>query len=243
MDKISNITAVLIVKNEEEVLKDCLTSLVPFAEVVIYLNDSTDKSEEIARSFANTKIVIGPFLGGFGATRNAAAAHARNDWIFHIDADETVSNQLLVSIKQANFDNPHCLYRVQRFNKFLGKVLSKELLKRLYNRKIFHFEEHVHEQLRTFNGIEIDNTPVLAGVIYHHEPSFSKMKAKAKQYARLYADSGKPRRSFIVSLVVILYKFFLTYLIKGRIFKGKAGILHSYLICYQLYLRYRLPRG
>lgn len=62
MNKITKITPVLIVKNEEEVLEDYLHSLKRFEEVVIDFNNSTDAGEEIAARFTNVKITTGPFF-------------------------------------------------------------------------------------------------------------------------------------------------------------------------------------
>lgn len=245
MDKISDISAVLIVKNEEEVLKDCLISLERFAEVVIYLNDSTDKSEEIARSFTNTKIVSGPFLEGFGATRNAAAAHARNDWIFGIDADERCSEQLLDSI--ASFDtqqNPPQVGRVVRANYFMGKQFESVVFARLYQRKHYHYEQLVHEDLvPSQRGGGIVQQVLLSGQLQHLLPDFTRLCEKARLYAKLAANSGKPRRSVVVSFILAGYKFILWYLLRGCVLRGKAGLLYACQAYYYAYTKYRIPRS
>lgn len=243
MQDITKISAVLIVRNEETVLEDCLQSLHRFREVVIYLNESTDRSEEIAKSFPNTKVVIGPFLDGFGETRNVAASHASNDWIFHIDADERCSEQLIDSF--ANFNpNPATppLFQVHMSFIFMNKVLARDPRKRLYQRKLYDYQGKVHEQLLPIHGEAINEHPFLAGTLNHQQPDFDKMCIKARRYARLYADSGRPRRNIVLAAIITLYKFINVFLIKGRILKGKAGLLYCYLICYEIYLRYRLPR-
>ncbi|HYQ75315.1 glycosyltransferase [Cellulomonas sp.] len=83
------VSAVLIVKNEEAVLDDCLASVAWADEVVVYDTGSTDATVEIARRHTHV-VVEGYWDDDFGGARNRAMAHATGDWVLVLDADEVV---------------------------------------------------------------------------------------------------------------------------------------------------------
>lgn len=82
------ISAVLIVKDEEDYLARCLESVRWVDEIVVYDTGSTDRTVEIARQFTDT-VVEGYWNDDFGDARNRAIAHATSDWVLIVDADET----------------------------------------------------------------------------------------------------------------------------------------------------------
>lgn len=84
----TTVSAVLIVKDEEAVLEECLTSVAWADEVVVYDTGSSDATVEIARRLATT-VVEGYWDDDFGAARNRALAHATSEWVLIVDADET----------------------------------------------------------------------------------------------------------------------------------------------------------
>lgn len=84
------VSAVLIVKDEEAVLDDCLAALSWADEVVVYDTGSTDRTREIARRHTD-RVVDGHWDDDFGAARARALAHATGDWVLSVDADEVVA--------------------------------------------------------------------------------------------------------------------------------------------------------
>jgi glycosyltransferase involved in cell wall biosynthesis len=86
------ISAVLCVRNEESQLAACLATLGFASEIVVVLDRSTDGSRAIAERFG-TRIVEGAFERE-GDRRHAGIDAAAGPWIFEIDADERVSDEL-----------------------------------------------------------------------------------------------------------------------------------------------------
>ncbi|GIG27674.1 glycosyltransferase family 2 protein [Cellulomonas marina] len=82
-----SIAAVLIVKDEEDVLRPCLESVGWADEVVVYDTGSTDATVEVARA-CGARVVEGYWDDDFGAARNRALEHVTADWVLSIDADE-----------------------------------------------------------------------------------------------------------------------------------------------------------
>ena len=90
------ISAVISVHNEEAQLADCLEGLRFADEIVVLLDKCSDKSGEIARKF--TKRVIEDSWTIEGDRRNAGIEACQGKWIFEIDADERVSEELGLEI-------------------------------------------------------------------------------------------------------------------------------------------------
>lgn len=84
------ISAVLIVKNEEAVLDECLAALDWVDEIVVYDTGSTDSTREIAEKYT-THVIDGYWDDDFGGARNRALEHASGDWVLTVDADEVFS--------------------------------------------------------------------------------------------------------------------------------------------------------
>ena len=84
------ISAALIVKNEEAVLRDCLESIKDHvSEIVIVDTGSTDDTVAIAKEYTD-KVYTFLWIDDFAAARNFALDKTKGDWILSIDADETL---------------------------------------------------------------------------------------------------------------------------------------------------------
>lgn len=103
----NGIAAVLIVKNEEQLLDRCLRSLEGVDQIVVLDTGSTDKTIEIAKAHTDdvfTTETIVPFH--FAEARNRALKHVRQDWVITIDADEVLNPQSLGHIRKALWRQP-----------------------------------------------------------------------------------------------------------------------------------------
>lgn len=83
----------MIVKNEEQVLKRCLDTLVPcMDEIVIVDTGSTDRTKEIAGEYTDL-IYDFAWTGSFADARNFAASKATKEYIYTADADEYLESE------------------------------------------------------------------------------------------------------------------------------------------------------
>ena len=91
------LTVVVITRNEEDNLADCLDS-VPFANEIVVVDDgSTDATLEIAARYTDN--VLSRELDRFGRQKQFAIEQATRDWILVLDADERVTEELAESIR------------------------------------------------------------------------------------------------------------------------------------------------
>ncbi|WP_281349950.1 glycosyltransferase [Paenibacillus tengchongensis] len=83
----------LIVKNEADLLRQCLDSLAGADEIIVVDTGSTDNTVEVARSYG-THVLHFEWNDNFSEARNAGLARAATDWILVLDADEQLQTRV-----------------------------------------------------------------------------------------------------------------------------------------------------
>jgi glycosyltransferase involved in cell wall biosynthesis len=104
------LSVVVIAKNEEKRLAECLKSAA-FAEEIVVLDDmSTDRTVEIAKSFGAK--VFQRTMDIEGRHRNYAYSLATQPWVFSLDADERITPELAKELAEvaAKPNDPHTCY-------------------------------------------------------------------------------------------------------------------------------------
>jgi glycosyltransferase involved in cell wall biosynthesis len=83
-----SISACMIVKNEEDLLPDCLDSIRDWVtEIIVVDTGSTDRTVAIAKEYG-ARIFHQEWENDFSKHRNFSIEQATGDWVFIIDADE-----------------------------------------------------------------------------------------------------------------------------------------------------------
>ncbi|MBI1978366.1 MAG: glycosyltransferase family 2 protein [Candidatus Omnitrophica bacterium] len=140
------ITVVIIAKNEERNLPDCLRSISWAKEIIVVDGGSKDKTVEIARSYGAK--VLHREMDIEGRHRNFAYAQATQDWILSLDADERVSPELASEIATVIKENdpgiagyaiPIKTFIGNRWIKAAGYYPARKL--RMHRRGKFRYEE------------------------------------------------------------------------------------------------------
>ncbi len=84
----TKISAVLIAKNEKDLIGRCLDSVKDADEIIVVDTGSTDNTIEIAKSYTDKVYDDFTWCDSFQKARNHAKAKATGDWILSIDCDE-----------------------------------------------------------------------------------------------------------------------------------------------------------
>ena len=175
--KIPTISACMIVKNEEELLPQCLASIKDFVdEIIVVDTGSTDGTVAIAEHFG-AKIYHHPWEYDFSKHRNQSLSYATCDWILQIDADEElaagVGQILRDTLRRGSADYYLCpFFDIDRH----GKVAAVYNLIRLFrNHMGIIFTRKVHNQLQvqgkgSYSKIRFNH--------YGYDLSSEKMEAK-----------------------------------------------------------------
>lgn len=125
------ISAIVLAKNEEKNIKDCLEGLKWCDEILVIDDYSEDKTAAVAKSMG-AKVVNHALSGDFAQQRNFGLQQvyteqgrsAQADWVFFVDADERVSPRLTQEIKkEISKNNSINGYYFRRLDNFMGKFL------------------------------------------------------------------------------------------------------------------------
>jgi glycosyltransferase involved in cell wall biosynthesis len=116
------LSALIVARNEEARLPDCLASCAFSDEVVVVLDRSTDRSAEIARDHGARVVEGGWELEG--ERRNAGLDACTGDWVLEVDADERVSPDLAAAIRATVATSTHAWHQVPVDN-YVGERLVR----------------------------------------------------------------------------------------------------------------------
>ncbi|TAK54975.1 MAG: glycosyltransferase family 2 protein, partial [Bacteroidetes bacterium] len=114
------LSVIIITLNEERNIRECLESVKWADEIILVDSGSVDNTVTIAREFTD-KVFVTEWKG-FGETKNFALTKATHDWVFWIDADERVPNELAHEIQgiMTSEATQFSAYEVARRAYFLG---------------------------------------------------------------------------------------------------------------------------
>jgi len=115
-EQTATVSACMIVKDEEELLPECLESIRDWIdELVVVDTGSTDRTIEIAESYG-ARVFHQPWEGNFSKHRNFSIAQATCDWIFIIDADERICQEDVPLIKKVLNQRDYNIISINVFN-------------------------------------------------------------------------------------------------------------------------------
>jgi glycosyltransferase involved in cell wall biosynthesis len=98
MNEDGALSALVVARDEEQKLGDCLDRLAFADEIVVVLDRCRDRSRQVALGFTN-RILEGAWERE-GPRRNAGIALCRGRWVLEVDADERVGPELAAEIRR-----------------------------------------------------------------------------------------------------------------------------------------------
>jgi len=238
------VSAAIISRDAELTIKATLDSLTDFAEVVVYDNGSNDRTVEIAQSFPNVRVHTGEFLG-FGPTKNHAAGLASQDWIFSIDSDECVSDQLRASIAAADLTDDKVAYQILRINYLMGRPVrhsgwNNDWLLRLYNRNSTQVNDAaVHEKVQAPIGGQVKR---LSGELSHSAVrDLGDFLVKINRYTELNRQQARRLQSPLLIALRSIWTFLRIYFLKLGFLDGWRGLVIAVCDANGTFFKYMKP--
>ncbi|CAN7452738.1 glycosyltransferase [Paenibacillus sp. LjRoot56] len=149
----------MIVKNEEETLERCLSSVQGSVdEIIIIDTGSTDRTKEIARQFTH-RVYDFEWMDDFSAARNFAFQKAEKDYILWLDADDILlprDADKFLALKQSlpwQTDAVSMVYNLA-FDEFGHVTVSLRRNRLVKRERGFRWIGVVHEYLEVIGAIE-----------------------------------------------------------------------------------------
>lgn len=246
------ITAVVLTKNEEDNIAECLRSLKWCDEIIVIDDYSTDKTVHIAQNFS-ARVYLHSLDNNFSAQRNYGLEKAKGDFVLFVDADERISPGLLSEItsilhQQASFVYENCNgYYMKRKDFIWGKSLkfgetaSIKLL-RLARKNVGKWQGNVHERWAVKGKTAVLKNPLLH---YPHKDITSFLH-EINYYTDLVAKDLFTRGKKTNFLSILFYpqiKFLYNYIVLRGYLDEIPGFIvalimsfHSFLVRGKLWL-------
>jgi glycosyltransferase involved in cell wall biosynthesis len=236
------LSAIVIAKNEEKNIGACLDSLKFCDERIVVDGGSEDATAAIAEK-KGARVVVSPEWKGFGPQKNYALSLAKGDWVFSIDADERVSQELAALMRSVIAEGLYDAYEMPRLSTFCGKPMRHsgwypDYVLRLFRRGKARFSDDlVHEKVICEGEVSRLREPLIHHPVDRLEDSLSRMDRYSTARAQMIVDSGR-RVSFMTGIVRGLWTFLQTYFIRLGFLDGREGFLLAVANAEGTYYRY-----
>lgn len=233
------ISAIILTKNEEKNIEKCLMSLNWCDELIVIDDNSEDKTREIAKK--NGARVVLKKLTSFSSQRNYGESITKNEWIFHIDADEVVPESLKLEILNAISSSLSMSgYSLRREDFLWGKKIRygdgmNLKFVRLGRRGTGEWVGEVHEKWKIPGPIGELRTPL----IHYPHQNVAEFLSEINKYSTLRSGELAREGKKSSALSILFYtkgKFLDNYLIKLGLLDGVPGLIRALMMSYYTFL-------
>ena len=223
------LSVILITRNEEANLDDCLTSLDGIAQQIVVVDtNSSDRTLEIAKKHGAT-ISQPTDWPGFGPQKNRALDLANGEWVLSLDADERLTPALKSEILTAIQHNARVdCFAIPRLSWYCGRFIrhsgwSPDYVHRLFKRGTARFSDDlVHERLIPNGQVAKLENPLL----HYSFMNYSQVLQKLDRYSTASAEQAFAKGKTSSPLKAVLHgawAFFRTYILRAGFLDGPQG--------------------
>ncbi|HHB91868.1 MAG TPA: glycosyltransferase family 2 protein [Thioploca sp.] len=238
-----NLSVIIITKNEEHCIENCLNSIAWCDEIIIVDSGSTDNTITICNKFTD-KIYIKNNWQGFGHQKNLALTKATGKWVLSIDADEQVPIALRQEIEFVINSSELFAFRIPRLSNYCGKWMRHsgwfpDYIIRLFKRNYASFtNDLIHEKIQVNN----DKIGTLQNSLLHYsftslEEVLEKINSYSSANAQMHYEKDK-QSSLKQAVWHGLWAFIRTYLLRAGFLDGKEGFMLAVSNAEGTYYRY-----
>lgn len=207
------ISAIIIARNEEAMIANCIDTLRWCDEVYVVDHASTDNTASLAKH-QGAKVVSAPEHATFADLRNLGMQEATGEWLFYIDADERVTPALkrdIIHVVEGAF-KPSA-YRLKRNNIHYGKWMQHggwqhDTLVRLFRADaIKHWDGKVHEHAEVVGEIGDLVEPLIHLTHRNMADGIRKSLEWTDIEARLLLEAKHPPITALRLLKIVIWDF------------------------------------
>ncbi len=227
----NKISVIVITKDEERNIIDCLKSVEWADEIIVVDSESTDRTIELAKQFSD-KIFTRKWEG-YVSQKRYALSLATNEWVLSLDADERITPELKQEILNLTFKN-FSGYKIRRKNFLLKKEITscgweKDYQLRLMKKDKTSFSDRlVHEKFIVDGEVSTLKNPML----HYTFSSFSDYLNKINYYTSLKAQELFKKKKRVGAWTIFSHTvsaFFAFYIFRKGFKDGVYGLIISFL--------------
>ena len=238
------LSVILITRNEESNLDDCLASLDGIAQqIVVVDSNSTDGTLEIANRYGALMAYPSDWPG-FGPQKNRALDLATCDWVLSLDADERLTPALKSEILTAiNHSAQINCFAIPRLSWYCGRFIrhsgwSPDYVDRLFRRGTARFSDDlVHERLIPNGTVAKLKNPML----HYSFMNYAQVLDKLNRYSTASAEQAFAKGKTSNPLKAVLHgmwAFVRTYILRAGFLDGPQGFALAMSNAHGTYYRY-----
>jgi len=238
----SKLSTVIIAKNAENLLADCLDSISFSDEIILIDSGSTDRTKEVAERFKAKVYELK--TDDFSEIRNLGLEKAEGELVFYIDVDERVDSILekeIINLKLKNIKDIQDSFFVQRKNYYLGSYewpKTEKILRLFKKDKLKGWKGKLHES----PIVEGENSTLNGFLLHFTHRDLSSMLNKtikwSKTEAELRFNTNHPKMTWWRFPRVMTTAFFDYYIKQGGYKVGTAGFIESIYQAFSIFITY-----
>ena len=238
------LSVILITRNEEANLADCLASLEGIAQQIVVVDtNSSDRTLDIAKSYG--AVIAQPQdWPGFGPQKNRALDLATGEWVLSLDADERLTPALKSEIVTAIHHSAHVdCFAIPRLSWYCGRFIrhsgwNPDYVDRLFKLGSARFSDDlVHERLIPSGQVAKLENPML----HYSFMDYSQVLQKIDRYSTASAEQAFAQGKTSTPLKAVLHgawSFFRTYFLQAGFLDGPQGFTLAMSNAQGTYYRY-----
>jgi glycosyltransferase involved in cell wall biosynthesis len=233
------VSAVILTKNEEKNIGECINRLKWCEEIIVMDDESTDETAKIARDLG-AQVINRSLNFDFAEQRNAALDYVSQKWILFVDADERVSYELRQEILKAISDISYKAFSIKRIDYFFGKLMKfgdvkNKYFVRLVRKGTGQWEGKVHEVWKSEGKVGQLKNPLKH---YPHETIVGFLR-HINFYSTIRARELYQQKKKTNAFEIIFFpagKFLYNWIYKLGFMDGTRGIIHALMMSFYSFL-------
>lgn len=203
------LSVVIATKDEEKNIRRCLESVKWADEIIIVDDMSSDKTIEIAKQYTS-RIIINDSKRRFHKNKNIGIENAAYEWVLSLDADEVITPELALEIKNAIKNSNKLGYYINRKNYFLNKWVRgcgwyPDYIIRLFRKGTAYWPIEIHDTPKIEPKDKVGK--LKSSLIHYSYSSFDQYFEKFNYYTTILAQEEKEKSVRINRGNFILYFF------------------------------------
>lgn len=237
------LSVIILTKNEEAVIADCIESIKDLADEIIVIDSSSeDRTVDIAKHLG-AKVFEHDFID-FSKARNFGIEQAKGDWVLYIDADEQATNSFIGEVKDSishyKIDSSIGGYYIRRKTFYYGRdwQFIDKVQRLFYKKKFKEWHGVVHETPKISGEFGVIKSPILH---YTHR-NLSQMIAKTNEWSKYEAElrlkAKHPKMNSLRFIRIMITGFIQSYIYQNGYKNGTEGVIEAIYQSFSMFITY-----
>jgi len=231
---INRLSVVIITKDNEGSIANAVQSGAFADEIIVLDSDSTDNTVQIAIDHG-AKVHNQEWLG-FGKQKNSAIKLAKNNWVFVLDSDETITQHLANEIESTLKHPKHMGYFIARLNTFFGKQIKTCGLYPDYSVRLFDKSKAQFSNVSVHESVQMDSPAgyLKAHMTHNAYETIDEFITKQNRYSSLHSS----KRNLLKAITNPYWTFIKMYFLQRGFLDGWHGYVISKLYAQYTFWKY-----